>query len=58
MERLFEQYAEAGGELIACPICLRARRLDERALVANARIGGATPMLEWIGDEQATVFSY
>jgi predicted peroxiredoxin len=58
LERLFQQYAEGGGELIVCPICLNARRLDESALVANARIGGATPMLDWIGDEEATVFSY
>jgi predicted peroxiredoxin len=58
LERLYGQYAEGGGELIACPICFSARRLDEGALVANARIGGATPMLDWIGDEAATVFSY
>ena len=29
-----------------------------RELVANARIGGATPLWDWIGDEPATVFSY
>jgi predicted peroxiredoxin len=58
LERLFAQYAEGGGELITCPICFNARQLDESALVANARIGGATPMLDWIGDEEATVFSY
>jgi predicted peroxiredoxin len=58
LERLFAQYAEGGGELIACPICFNARQLDESALVANARIGGATPVLDWIGDEGATVFSY
>jgi len=58
LERLFGQYADGGGELIVCPVCFNARRLDESALLANARIGGATPMLEWIGDEAATVFSY
>jgi predicted peroxiredoxin len=58
LERLFGQYAEGGGELIACPICFNARQLDEGALIANAWIGGATPMLDWIGDEPATVFSY
>jgi len=30
----------------------------EQDLVANARIGGATPLFEWIGDEAATVFSF
>jgi predicted peroxiredoxin len=58
LERLFGQYADGGGELIVCPICFNARQLDEGALLANARIGGATPMLDWIGDEAATVFSY
>ena len=56
--RLFEQYVEAGGELLVCPICFKARQLDEGALVPNAHLAGATPMLEWIGDDQATVFSY
>ena len=58
LERLFKQYAEGGGELIACPICFSARQLDESALVANARLGGATPLLDWIADDQTTVFSY
>ena len=31
---------------------------DESGLVANARLAGATPLWEWIGDEPATVFSY
>jgi predicted peroxiredoxin len=58
LERLFAQYAEAGGELLVCPICWKARNLDEASLVANAQIAGATPMLDWIGDDDATVFSY
>jgi predicted peroxiredoxin len=56
--RLFEQYAEAGGELLVCPICFNARKLDDSELVANARLAGATPLWEWIGDDAATVFSY
>ena len=58
LERLFVQYAEGGGELIVCPICFSARQLDEAALAENARIGGATPLLDWIADDRATVFSY
>jgi predicted peroxiredoxin len=58
VERLFEQYREGGGELLVCPICFQARGLDESALLANARLAGATPLWEWIGDEAATVFSY
>jgi predicted peroxiredoxin len=57
LERLFEQYTSGGGEFIVCPYCFNARGLDEGDLVANARIGGATPLLEWMGDG-ATVFSY
>jgi predicted peroxiredoxin len=57
LERLFQQYTEGGGELLVCPICFSARKLDEATLVPSARIAGATPLWEWIG-EGATVFSY
>jgi predicted peroxiredoxin len=57
LSRLFQQYADGGGELLVCPICFNARKLDESALVANARLAGATPLWGWIG-EGATVFSY
>jgi predicted peroxiredoxin len=55
--KLFAQFAEGGGELYACPICFDARRLDHDRLVPNARIAGATPLWEFVGDG-ATVFSY
>jgi predicted peroxiredoxin len=58
LERVFAQYAENGGELIACPFCFNTRELDAGQLVANARIEGATPLWQWIGNEPATVFSY
>jgi predicted peroxiredoxin len=57
LARLFQQFSDGGGELLVCPICFNARKLDEGSLVANARLGGATPLWEWIGDD-ATVFSY
>jgi predicted peroxiredoxin len=57
LSRLFEQYASGGGELLVCPICFSARKLDDSSLVPNARLAGATPLWEWIG-EGATVFSY
>ncbi len=57
LERLFGQFADGGGELLVCPICFNARELDESQLVPNARIAGATPLHEWIGDG-AVVFSY
>jgi predicted peroxiredoxin len=57
LARLFEQYASGGGELLVCPICFNSKKLDEGELVPNARLAGATPLWEWIG-EGATVFSY
>jgi predicted peroxiredoxin len=58
LARLCQQYADNGGQLFVCPICFSARKLDEGALVANAKLAGATPLWEWVGDEAATVFSY
>jgi predicted peroxiredoxin len=57
LERLFGQFADGGGELLVCPICFNARKLDESKLVGNAEIAGASPLHDWIG-EGATVFSY
>ncbi|MGH3040298.1 MAG: DsrE family protein [Gaiellaceae bacterium] len=57
LERLFGQFADGGGELLVCPVCFNARSLDESQLVANAKIAGASPLHDWIGDG-ATVFSY
>lgn len=58
LARLLEQYVDGGGQLLVCPVCFSARKLDQGELVADARLGGATPLWEWIGDDHATVFSY
>jgi predicted peroxiredoxin len=58
LARLFEQFAEGGGELLVCPICATARKLDDGSFVANAKLAGATPMLDWVGDSSVAVFSY
>ena len=55
--RLYQQFADSGGELYVCPVCFDARKLDADALVANAKLAGATPLWDYIGDG-ATVFSY
>jgi predicted peroxiredoxin len=57
LERVFEQFAQGGGELLACPFCVSSRKLDADTFVAHARVAGASPMLEWLGDG-GTVFSY
>ena len=57
LDLLFEQYVEKGGTFLVCPICFNGRKLSEADLVPGARLAGATPLWEWIG-EGATVFSY
>jgi predicted peroxiredoxin len=58
LSRLLEQYADGGGQLLVCPICFQARKLDGAAMITNATIAGATPMLDWLGDDDARIFSY
>jgi predicted peroxiredoxin len=57
LERLFEQFGQGGGELLACPFCVSSRKLEADSFVAHARVAGATPMFDWLGDG-GTVFSY
>ena len=57
LPHLIDQFAEGGGELLTCPICFNTKKLDEAELVPNAKLAGATPLWEWVG-EGATVFSY
>jgi predicted peroxiredoxin len=57
LPRLHEQYLEAGGQMLVCPVCLNARKLSGDELIEGAELGGATPLWQWIG-ERATVFSY
>ncbi len=58
LARLFQQFADNGGELLVCPICFNSRKLEGTELVGNAKLAGATPLWEWVGDEPASVFSY
>jgi predicted peroxiredoxin len=58
LERIFAQFLEGGGQLMACPFCVNARRLDADTFVANTQVAGATPMFEWLGEGPHTVFSY
>ena|SRR5436305_9227021 len=54
---LVAQYADAGGRMLVCPVCINARKLSASELIDGAQLGGATPLWEWI-DGGATVFSY
>lgn len=54
--KLSAQFAEAGGIIYLCPVCVSTRDLGDDPL-PNATIAGATPMWAWIGDS-AMVFTY
>ncbi len=57
IQELMERFAAADGELLVCPICFNARKLDDATLRSNAHLGGTVQLWEWIGDG-ATTFSY
>lgn len=58
LEELLQRYAAAGGEMLACSICVDAKGIDATNLIDNATKGGSVQLWEWIGDEGATTFSY
>jgi predicted peroxiredoxin len=58
LDKLFRQLVRAGIEIYVCPMCLRARHLDAKDLVEPAIPAGTAQMMKWIGDRDATVFSY
>lgn len=55
---LLARYAAAGGRMLVCPICFNTKQLDPAQLLTNAELGGTVPMWQWIGDDEATTFSY
>lgn len=57
VQRVHDQFIEKGGRFYVCPICFNERELDQAALVENAELLGATPLMEFVGDG-ATVFNY
>lgn len=57
LDSLLQRYANAGGTMIACGICVDAKGIDAGHLVENATKGGTVQLWEWIGDG-ATTFSY
>ena len=55
---LLNRYRQAGGKYMVCPVCFNAKQLDKASLLPNAELAGSVQLWEWIGDEQATTFSY
>ncbi len=58
LPELLERYELAGGRYLACPICVEAKQIDKGDLLPNAEVGGTVVLWQWIGDDQATTFSY
>jgi predicted peroxiredoxin len=58
LESLLARFEAAGGRYYVCPICVDAKKLDKTALLPNAELQGSIPMWQWIGEENATTFSY
>lgn len=57
LPELLDRYEKAGGRLLVCPICFKAKQLDETRLVANAELAGTVQLWEWVGSG-ATTFSF
>ena len=57
VQRVHDQFIEKGGRFYVCPVCFNDRKLDEGTLVDNAELKGASPLMEFTGDD-ATVFNY
>ena len=52
--RLHQQFIEKGGQFYVCPICFNERELPADQLVDNAELKGATPLMEFAGDNAMT----
>ena len=57
VKRVHDQFIEKGGRFYVCPICFGERDLDAGELVENAKLKGATPLMEFAG-EGAMTFTY
>lgn len=57
VKRVHDQFIEKGGRFYVCPVCFKDRDLDEGALVENAELKGASPLMDF-ADDGATTFTY
>lgn len=57
VKRVHDQFIEKGGRFYVCPVCFKDRELDEGALVENAELKGASPLMDF-ADDGATTFTY
>jgi predicted peroxiredoxin len=57
VKRVHDQFIEKGGRFYVCPVCFKDRDLDDAQLVSNAELKGASPLMEFAGDDAMT-FTY
>ena len=57
VERVHAQFIDKGGRFYVCPICFNEREFNEGDLVDGAELKGATPLMEFAGDDAMT-FNY
>ncbi len=43
-----DNFANAGGTIYVCSPCFKKRNLDEKDLVAGAKIVGGAKLVEWL----------
>lgn len=58
LTELLDRYQKAGGRYFACGICVQAKKLDSGNFIEGAEVGGTVPLWDWIGDDEATTFSF
>ncbi len=54
---LHEEYVASGGRLIACPVCVRVRGMQDAEWVANTEVAGVPTILDYTTGG-ALVFNY
>jgi len=57
VKRVHDQFIEKGGRFYVCPVCFKDRDLNDAHLVSNAELKGASPLMEFAGDDAMT-FTY
>lgn len=58
LAELVKRYETAGGRYYVCPVCFNAKELSPDSLIGGAELQGTVRLWAWIGNEQATTFSY
>jgi predicted peroxiredoxin len=44
LTELLDRYERAGGRYLVCPICVQAKKIDDRTFIHGAEVGGTVPL--------------